>query len=126
MKCLGIVNILDLYAEKRLTEGRRRQVEEHLKDCRACASESRKFVLLESAPKISAPPELKARLESLLGAAAAAGSPATRPEWSPAEALSALAAAAACAVLISVVNWTGPGLPSERYLAPSQSPWSLR
>lgn len=112
MNCHSVKNVLDLFAEGRLTAGRLARIKEHLSACQPCSQEALAFARLRTPAKITAPAALKAKLAQVL-----AVPPAALPEreWSFGEGVPVLAGAAAYAALLIVLNLAGPGVTCEKY-----------
>jgi len=110
MNCHGFDNVQDLYREGRLSPRREAQVRAHLAACPDCRALVKP---VPAAPAVSAPEELKRRLQKALRAEAA-GSPAGRgvdlPLW-PREAPAILLAAAALVLVALLI--TATGVPSQ-------------
>jgi anti-sigma factor RsiW len=111
MNCHSFTNVLDLFAEGRLSPRRVASARAHLSACAACRALA---APAPAAPSASAPEALKARLLRAVRAAAAAPSAKNRvelPLW-PREA-PAIALAAVALALVGLLI-AASGVPSQR------------
>lgn len=114
LRCAALRNIQDLYAEKRLTAARTRQVASHLASCSGCARVFQESGVLKVVPA-AAPAAFKRALAKALEENTPARVPRTefwlrlpRPDDVP-----VFAGAAACACLLFFLAAAGPGVPFQ-------------
>jgi len=121
MNCAAIRNILDLYAEKRLSAGMARAVGAHLKSCEVCSLETHALAAFKSAPRaaLHAPKSLLHALEKLSAGPTPAPRGEETPAFAPASAAPVFAVVAAYACLLIVLSFAGPGVPSQQFAGPA-------
>lgn len=114
MNCYSVETVLDLYVEARLTPGRARTVEDHLRGCGACRGRIEGYRI--SSGKIKAPAGLKDRLKALAGDSSPRVTASALPNLFSRENAPVFVAFFAAAALSWVFHSAGIGVPSQRHL----------
>jgi anti-sigma factor RsiW len=117
MNCAAIENLLDLYAEKRLSAGMARRVAAHLKSCEACSGEAHALDALKAGPKTihHAPKSLLHSLEKLSAGPAPGPLQEETLTFTPVSAAPVFAVVAAYAGLLLLLGIAGPGVPTQQF-----------
>jgi anti-sigma factor RsiW len=111
MNCYSVEAVLDLFSEGRLSAGRTKAVEDHLRGCAACRA--RAGAGRVSAPKIKAPAALLGKLKTL----APSPAPAASPRLFAGERASILLSLCAAAALSWALH-AAAGVPTQRHAPP--------
>jgi hypothetical protein len=119
MNCEAVLNVEDLYAEDRLTEGRARQVREHVESCEVCVSRI-KAGRLSLRKTVRAPKELKDRMKALFAKFESVEMPkAPAPSFFDGELWPVAASIAVYFAAALFLAWQAPGATSQLYDRPA-------